>query len=97
MRAILNLKTICRIDLDRAKPIIQEVNWGWEGSFTGNKPLTEDYYRTITKEEYFRNYTETTNQPLFATLNHIAIKPKNLYIPPRYLTTIQIPNTLNDI
>lgn len=99
MKKILETRDLYVINIDnkvlRSKIVI---DWGYENSFTGGTPLTEDYYRSITKEEYFSKYTESeSNRLLFSYLNHISISPENLCIPERYCKKIKIPNSIEQI
>lgn len=89
MSKILDNKKIIRIDINNeiTKSYIKYIDWGHEGSFTGNKKLTREYYTNVTPKEYFSKYDDNANI-LFAALNHIAIYTKYGYIPRKCLDII---------
>lgn len=59
---------------------IHKINWGFEGSYTGNKELDKDWYQNISYEDYFSKYNDK-GPILFAPLNHISIDPQRGYLP----------------
>lgn len=59
---------------------IHKINWGFEGSYTGNKELDKDWYQNISYEDYFSKYNDK-GPMLFAPLNHISIDPQRGYLP----------------
>lgn len=89
MKNILKDKDIYRIDINdkETRKYIEKINWGYDQSHTGNKPLTEEYYKNITQKEYFSKYDDN-GTPLFASLNHIGIVTKNGYIPKKCLKLV---------
>jgi len=91
MKNVLSYKKIIRIDLDDklTKSYIKDIDWGYYMSYTGNAHLTEDYYRNISEEEYFKNYDDT-NKMLFAPINHISIIPKKDYLPLHILEIMNV-------
>ena len=93
MSKVLAGKDVYRIDLDdeSVQKYIRDIDWGYNMSNSDNRPLNEDYYRSVTPDEYFSRYTEGGSDPLFATLNHIAIIPKDGYIPKSCWMKIQTP------
>lgn len=82
MREVLKDKVIYAFDIldPKNKEYIKKINWGFEGSHTGNEALTREYYENITEEEYFANYDDNAKM-LFASLNHISVNPVKGYIP----------------
>lgn len=97
MKEILKYKDIYRIDLDdpKVKNIIEYIDWGYYFSNTDNEPMNEEYYRNVTVDQYFSEYTENTNAPLFASIPHIGIKFKNNYIPKNLITKINDSSIIN--
>lgn len=83
MCAVLDRKDIFRIDLfsDASRQAIRKIDFGYNGSFTGNRKLSLKYYQTISEKEYFHDYRDDTKGLLFAQLNHISVVPKGGYIP----------------
>lgn len=97
MKEILKYKDIYRIDLDdpKVKNIIEYIDWGYYFNNTDNEPMNEEYYRNVTVDQYFSEYTENTNAPLFASIPHIGIKFKNNYIPKNLITKINDSSIIN--
>ena len=89
-------KDIFQVKLSLILPLLNYVDWGWEGSFTGNKKLNKAYYIKVTPVQYFSKYDDNVAMR-FAALNHISISPKLAYIPSTYLVKIPIPNTIEDV
>lgn len=92
MRKLLETKDIYRIDIksDELKNCLKSIDWGYEGSFTGNKKLSENWYKNCTYDDYFSKYDENVT-PLFSTLNHISICTKDGVIPEKCLIKIENP------
>ena len=92
MRKLLETKDIYRIDIksDELKNCLKSIDWGYEGSFTGNKKLSENWYKNCTYDDYFSKYDENVT-PLFSTLNHISICTKDGLIPEKCLIKIENP------
>lgn len=92
MRKLLETKDIYRIDIkyDGLKKCLKSIDWGYEGSFTGNKKLSENWYKNCTYDDYFSKYDENVT-PLFSTLNHISICTKDGVIPEKCLIKIENP------
>lgn len=91
MRNILKFKDIYRIDLNelRNDGLLSDIDFGYVDSNSDNDKLTEDWYRNVTYNDYFKKYTETDpNRLLFSYMNHISVTPKDGCIPKRYLTKI---------
>ena len=82
MADILRDKAIYAFDINDPKnqKYIRKINWGFEGSYTGNKPLSREWYENVSRDEYFSNYDDK-GTPLFAPLNHISIDPEFGFIP----------------
>lgn len=97
MREILKSKDLYRIDLNEIKDLIEEIDYGHELSNTDNNTLDKDYYMNVTPSEYFDKYTEKGDALLFSYMNHISIRVTNNYIPKKYCTKIDIPDTIDDI
>lgn len=92
MRKLLETKDIYRIDIksNELKNCLKSIDWGYEGSFTGNKKLNENWYKKCTYDDYFSKYDENVT-PLFSTLNHISICTKDGVIPEKCLIKIENP------
>lgn len=97
MKQMLNDKVLVQVDLNDLRKHLIDIDYGFNGSDNRNKRLNENWYRNISIHEYFENYTERGNQPLFASLNHISVAPKSFRISPRYIMQVPIPQTENDI
>lgn len=97
MKKVLQYKDIYQVDIfsSRTRPYIKKIFFGFENSFTGGKPLNLKYYKTITHEEYYKNYTEKIPM-IFSRLNHIAIEPLNGFLPRDCLELIETPITFSD-
>lgn len=82
MRAVLDTKDIYAFDINdpNNSKYINNINWGFDGSFTGNKPLSKDWYENISQDDYFSKYDDN-GKMLFASLNHISIDPTLGYLP----------------
>lgn len=82
MKAVLDTKDIYAFDINdpNNSKYINNINWGFDGSFTGNTPLSKDWYENISKEDYFSKYDDN-GKMLFASLNHISIDPTLGYLP----------------
>ena len=82
MRAVLDTKDIYAFDINdpNNSKYINNINWGFNGSFTGNKPLSKDWYENISQDDYFSKYDDN-GKMLFASLNHISIDPTLGYLP----------------
>ena len=93
MAAVLKEKKIYRIDINNKflKKYIEKINWGYYLSHTDNKPMTREYYRTVSKEDYFKEYNDNPppGQPLFAPISHIGIQFKNGICPFKFLDKIE--------
>lgn len=89
MKELLKYKDIYRIDLydDNTRRCIEDIDWGYNGSYTGNEKLNEKWYKDISQKDYFSKYSDD-DIPLFSSLNHIGITPKNMRIPLSCLTKI---------
>lgn len=97
MTEILKCKDVYRVDLDELKNagIITDVDFGYIDSNTDNAKLSEDWYRNISYDDYFKNYTELDhNRLLFSYMNHISVTPKNGFIPKQFITKITHPDLL---
>ena len=94
MKEILKNKDIYRIDLmdKELQRHIERIYWGSFGSFSGNKELTEEYYRTVTRKEYFKDYKDNPKAgvPLFAPIPHIGIVFKNGICPAKFIKKFEI-------
>ena len=82
MKDILKDKCIVRVDINdpKTKKYIHDIFWGHEGSFTGNKKLSREWYENISKGEYFKDYDDDSKM-IFASLNHISLDPEYGYLP----------------
>lgn len=91
MESILNGKRAIQIDIldGLTKRYIDSIDWGYWMSDSRNRALHRTYYQNVTKEEYFHYYNDNA-QPIFSTLNHIAIIPKLCYLPKILLTEVDI-------
>lgn len=92
MAEILDSKDIYAIDVNKLLKdgIITDIDYGYMDSFTGNDKLGASYYRDISFDDYFKNYTEDDpNRLLFSYMNHISVIPKNGYIPKRYIKKLK--------
>ena len=98
MKNILLHKDIYRINLNDKDTLkyISGIDWGYDGSDSRNNRLTQEYYETVTKEEYFAKYTERGDGLPFSYMNHIAIIPKYGYLPNQCWEKIDVPETIDD-
>ena len=98
MKKVLQGKDIYRIDLNNpiTRRYIDSIDWGYEESNTAKRALTIFDYN-MTPEEYFSDYTERDDRLLFSHMNHIAIIPKNGYIPKQCWEKVVVPNQLGDV
>jgi ribosomal protein S18 acetylase RimI-like enzyme len=98
MKKILAGKDIYRVDVSKLLKdgIIIDIDYGYIDSNTDNDKLSEDWYRNISYDDYFKNYTEDNpDRLLFSYMNHISVTPKNGVIPKKYLTKIDKSNSLS--
>jgi hypothetical protein len=99
MKKILSGKDIYRVDVDRLLKdgVITSIDYGYVDSNTDNDRLDEDWYRNISYEDYFKNYTESDpDRLLFSYMNHISVTPKDGVIPKKYLTKINNYNKISE-
>lgn len=98
MKKVLQGKDIYRIDLNDpiARRYIDSIDWGYEESNTAKRALTIFDYN-MAPEEYFSDYTERDDRLLFSHMNHIAVIPKNGYIPKQCWERVNVPNQIGDI
>lgn len=82
MDKVLSEKKAYRIDIESGlvKQYIEKIDYGYWLSDSRNRKLQRHYYVNVTEEEYFYYYNDNDN-PLFKSLNHIAIIPKLTYMP----------------
>lgn len=98
IRDILRVKKIYRIDINdpKTKKYIDAIYWGNEGSHGDNKELSRSYYENISVDDYFDNFNPNV-YPLFSTLNHISISPKNGILPYHILEEVDTPNERKEV
>lgn len=82
MEKLLENKKAYQIDIESSlsRKYIEKIDWGYWMSFSGNRKLNRHYFAHVSEEEYFQYYNDNDN-PLFKSLNHIAIIPKLSYMP----------------
>lgn len=91
MTGYLDHHDIYRIDLDNKElhKYIESIYWGNVDSHTDKPKLTEEFYRSVSKDKYFSKYDESGRVP-FAPIPHIGITFKNGICPRKFLTKIDI-------
>jgi hypothetical protein len=87
MSRILSNKVIYKVNIDdpNFKKLIVDIDWGYDFIRSSNPTsLTEEYYRKVTKDIYFKNYDDNT-YPLFSSLHHISLVTTVGTIPSMYI------------
>ena len=96
MENVLKGKFIFRINIDDPRLNLEEIDWGFAGSYSGNMKLTRQYYERVSVGNYFKDYDDNA-QMIFANLNHISISPRDGIISFKYCKLTKIPITIQDI
>jgi ribosomal protein S18 acetylase RimI-like enzyme len=99
MKRTLKGKDIYRVDINelRDAKIITDIDFGYVDSNTDNDRLTEDWYRNISHDDYFKNYTESDPERLmFSYMNHIGVTTMNGVIPKKYITKVSDPESITE-
>lgn len=83
---LLNTKDIYRINIndEEIQKRIKDIFYGFDKSNSDNKLLDKNYYETISKKEYFKDYNDNIEMN-FSMLNHISIAFENDYCPIEFL------------
>ena len=91
MERVLEGKRAFKIDIEdnKVRTYIKNINWGYWMSDNRNRKLNRHYYNNVSEDEYFKYYKDSNN-PLFKSLNHIAIILKNNSIPLNILEEVEI-------
>lgn len=99
MRDVLKGKDLYCVNISskEVKKYISTVYWGYRNSDGRNEELDKRWYADVSKEEYFKDYSEENGGLLFAPLNHIAVVPKNGCIPASCWSKVDIPDKMEDI
>lgn len=99
MRDVLKGKDLYCINISNkeVKRYISTIYWGYRNSDGRNEELDKRWYADVSKEEYFKDYSEENGGLLFAPLNHIAVVPKNGCIPASCWSKVDIPDKMEDI
>lgn len=67
---------------------MKDIFYGYFKSHSDNRLLNKTYYEQITKEEYFKDYDDTSEMN-FAALNHISIAFMENYLPKKFLEKVE--------
>ncbi len=91
IKSLLQEKDIYRLNIndEEVQQKMKDIFYGYEENNSDNKVLTKEYYKNVTKEEYFANYDDTLEMN-FSKLNHIAIAFINNFCPIEFLEKIDI-------
>lgn len=86
IKELLKEKDIYRINIrdEEVEKHIKDIFYGYEGSMSDNKMLDLNYYKNVTKEEYFSKY-DNDEKMNFKNLNHISIAFTENYCPLKFL------------
>lgn len=82
-------KDIYKIDIDNPElnEYITDIFYGYDMSNSDNLLLDYNYYKNISREDYFKKYDD--NIPMnFSRLNHISISFKDGYCPNKFLEKV---------
>ena len=101
MQGYIDTHDIYRININDPglKKHIIRIDWGWVNSDNDAEPRNADFYRYITRDEYFADYTDKPKdgRPPFAPISHIGIAFKDGVCPTRFIKKIPTDDLEKDI